>query len=167
MNVSVEDGKYTYVFRPNGEAEILRYGETWKDATGDKFSYCMAAELEAARTENAALKEQVAQLEHSQAYEKQQKDGFVSLGKFYSEQEDKFNDPYNPMCKFKRKYLSDCEDELAIQPSPDMLRDRDARLVERIATHLESYEYLKNQPPINYAEAHELRVIADKIRKGD
>ena len=40
-------------------------------------------------------------------------DGFVSFGKYYSEQEDKFNDPYNPMCKFKRKYLSDCEEALA------------------------------------------------------
>lgn len=39
--------------------------------------------------------------------------GFVSFGKYYSEQEDKFNDPYNPMCKFKRKYLSDCEEALA------------------------------------------------------
>ncbi len=40
-------------------------------------------------------------------------DGFVSFGKYYSEQEDKFNEPYNSMCKFKRKYLSDCEEALA------------------------------------------------------
>lgn len=34
--------------------------------------------------------------------------GFVSFGKNYAEQEDKFNDPYNPMCKFKRIYLDEC-----------------------------------------------------------
>jgi len=46
-------------------------------------------------------------------------DGFVSFGKYYSEQEDKFNEPYNSMCKFKRKYLSDCEEALAAtEPKP-------------------------------------------------
>jgi hypothetical protein len=39
--------------------------------------------------------------------------GFVSFGKYYFEQEDKFNNPHNPMCKFKATYLSDCETALA------------------------------------------------------
>jgi hypothetical protein len=40
--------------------------------------------------------------------------GFVSFGKYYAEQEDKFNDPHHSMCKFKRKYLSDCEEALTL-----------------------------------------------------
>jgi hypothetical protein len=45
--------------------------------------------------------------------------GFVSFGKYYSEQEDKFNDPYNKMAKFKSKYLSDCEKALSdTEPKP-------------------------------------------------
>lgn len=41
-------------------------------------------------------------------------DGFVSFGKCYAEQEDKFNDPFaGTMTKFKSNYLSDCERALA------------------------------------------------------
>lgn len=39
--------------------------------------------------------------------------GFVSFGKYYAEQEDLFADPYNKMSKFKRQYLSQCEEALA------------------------------------------------------
>ena len=39
--------------------------------------------------------------------------GFVSFGKCYSEQEDLFADPYNKMSKFKRDYLTRCEEALA------------------------------------------------------
>jgi len=53
--------------------------------------------------------------------------GFVSFGKYYSEQEDKFNDPYNPMCKFKRKYISDCEDALAANSEDTALRELGVR----------------------------------------
>ena len=48
MRVSVEDGKYTYVITETN-AHVLRYGELWRDATGDKFTYCMAAEIESLR----------------------------------------------------------------------------------------------------------------------
>ena len=45
MRVSVDGGKYTYVITETN-AHVLRYGELWKDATGDKFTYSMAAEIE-------------------------------------------------------------------------------------------------------------------------
>ena len=48
MRVSVEGGKYTYVVTETN-AHVLRYGELWKDATGDKFTYSMAAEIESLR----------------------------------------------------------------------------------------------------------------------
>ena len=48
MRVSVEGGKYTYVITETN-AHVLRYGKLWKDATGDKFTYCMAAEIESLR----------------------------------------------------------------------------------------------------------------------
>ena len=43
MRVSVEGGKYTYVVTETN-SRVLRYGELWRDATGDKFTYSMAAE---------------------------------------------------------------------------------------------------------------------------
>ena len=59
MRVSVEGGKYTYVITETN-AHVLRYGELWKDATGDKFTYSMAAEIESLREQveklTAALK---------------------------------------------------------------------------------------------------------------
>ena len=54
MRVSVDGGKYTYVITETN-AHVLRYGELWKDATGDKFTYSMAAEIE-------SLREQVEEL---------------------------------------------------------------------------------------------------------
>lgn len=48
MRVVIEDGKYTYV-NENGSASVLRYDEHWRDVTGDKFIYCMAAEIETLR----------------------------------------------------------------------------------------------------------------------
>ena len=48
MRVSVENGKYTYVITETN-AHVLRYGKLWKDATGDKFTYSMAAEIESLR----------------------------------------------------------------------------------------------------------------------
>ena len=53
--------------------------------------------------------------------------------------------------KFSAEYRS-----LSIQPNPDILRERDARLVERIADLVDSF----------YPRAS-LIEIADKIRKGE
>ena len=49
MRVSIEDGKYEYVCHEDGSAEALRYGERWRDCLGDKFTYCMASEIESLR----------------------------------------------------------------------------------------------------------------------
>ena len=45
MEIKLDDGKYTYIFE-NGEQYALRYGEFWRDLTGDKFVYCLAAKIE-------------------------------------------------------------------------------------------------------------------------
>ena len=59
MRVSVEGGKYTYVITETN-SRVLRYGELWRDAIGDKFTYSMAAEIESLREQveklTAALK---------------------------------------------------------------------------------------------------------------
>lgn len=46
MRIDLADGKYTYVFdESTGRQETLRYGEPWRSLIGDKFVYCLAAEL--------------------------------------------------------------------------------------------------------------------------
>lgn len=47
--VDVGDGKYAVVLHDNGAMEALRYGEPWRDLTGDKLVYCLASELQEAR----------------------------------------------------------------------------------------------------------------------
>ena len=70
MRVSVEGGKYTYVNELGKAPCVLRYEEPWRDATGDKFIYCMASEIE-------SLREQV---------EKLMKEGIEYREKWLSEQ---------------------------------------------------------------------------------
>lgn len=55
MRVSVEGGKYTYVNELGKAPCVLRYEEPWRDATGDKFIYCMASEIESLREEAQRL----------------------------------------------------------------------------------------------------------------
>ena len=54
-NVAVEDGKYTVQIGDDGSLKALRYGEPWRDLTGDKLIYCLAAELQAAREQLEAV----------------------------------------------------------------------------------------------------------------
>ena len=61
MRVSVEGGKYTYVITETN-AHVLRYGELWKDATGDKFTYSMAAEIESLREQVEKLTKELSVL---------------------------------------------------------------------------------------------------------
>jgi len=56
MKIELEDGKYTYVFN-NGEQYALRYGESWRDLTGDKFIYCMAARIDELEAKIKRLRE--------------------------------------------------------------------------------------------------------------
>ena len=55
MSVDVCDGKYTVVMDADGKLFALRCGEPWRELVGDKMVYCLAAELEEARTEVARL----------------------------------------------------------------------------------------------------------------
>lgn len=45
MKIDLNDGKYTYVF-DNGKQYALRYGEQWRDLTGDNLIYWMACRIE-------------------------------------------------------------------------------------------------------------------------
>lgn len=42
--IELDEGKYTYVF-DGGEQYALRYGEPWRDLTGDNLVYWMAARI--------------------------------------------------------------------------------------------------------------------------
>lgn len=46
MKIELDNGKYTYVFHPDGRQHALRYGQPWRDLLGDKFVYCMACKIE-------------------------------------------------------------------------------------------------------------------------
>lgn len=50
MRVDVQDGKYTVVFdRESGALRAERYGAEWRDLTGDKLVYSLAAEVQRLR----------------------------------------------------------------------------------------------------------------------
>lgn len=46
MEYTLENGKYTVIFDDKtGNLKALRYGEEWRDLTGDKLFYSMLAEM--------------------------------------------------------------------------------------------------------------------------
>lgn len=45
MKISLADGKYTYLLNQDGQ-RVLRYGEDWRDLSGDKFVLSMAMKIE-------------------------------------------------------------------------------------------------------------------------
>ena len=46
QEITLENGKYTHVFdNTTGEQTVLRYGEPWRDETGDGFILVMAQEI--------------------------------------------------------------------------------------------------------------------------
>jgi len=49
MRVDLQNGKYTVIQEPSGRLHCLRYGEPWRDCTGDGLIYSLAAEVEALR----------------------------------------------------------------------------------------------------------------------
>ena len=55
IKIDLADGKYTYLF-DNGKQKALRYGEPWRDLTGDKLVFCLAARVEELEQENRQLK---------------------------------------------------------------------------------------------------------------
>ena len=62
MRVSVEGGKYTYVNELGKAPCVLRYGELWRHAKGDKFTYSMAAEIESLREQVEKLTKELSVL---------------------------------------------------------------------------------------------------------
>ncbi len=46
LNVTVYDEKYTVIQHANGRTEALRYGEKWRDCTGDGLILALAQEIE-------------------------------------------------------------------------------------------------------------------------
>lgn len=54
IDVTVYDGKYRYIFNHDG-ARALRYGEEWRDCTGDGFILALAQDLEEAREDRRRL----------------------------------------------------------------------------------------------------------------
>jgi len=44
--ITLEGGKYTYIQEDGRGSRALRYGEEWRDLTGDKFVGAMAAKIE-------------------------------------------------------------------------------------------------------------------------
>ncbi len=44
--VSVEDGKYTIQMDADGNLRCLRYGQEWRDLTGDKMALAFAQEVQ-------------------------------------------------------------------------------------------------------------------------
>jgi hypothetical protein len=49
QEITVADGKYTVVIKETGGMEALRYGEPWRELTGDGLIYALASELADAR----------------------------------------------------------------------------------------------------------------------
>ena len=45
LNVSVEGGKYTIQVDEAGRMRCLRYGEAWRDLTGDKMVLALVHEI--------------------------------------------------------------------------------------------------------------------------
>ncbi len=54
--IDIDNGKYTVVINEYCGLKVLRYGEVWRDCTGDKFILSMALELESLRKEAKRLK---------------------------------------------------------------------------------------------------------------
>ena len=49
MKVSTDDGKYTVIQDSTGGMRALRYGEEWRDCTGDGMILTLAQDLQDAR----------------------------------------------------------------------------------------------------------------------
>lgn len=59
--ITIADGKYTVIF-DQGNLSALRYGEPWRDLTGDNLIYWMMVEIERLRE---AHQQAYAQLRHA------------------------------------------------------------------------------------------------------
>ena len=57
VNISICDGKYTVIQEPTGGTRVLRYGEEWRDVTGDNVICGLAWELQESRERIKRLEE--------------------------------------------------------------------------------------------------------------
>ena len=57
VNISICDGKYTVIQAPTGTTRVLRYGDEWRDVTGDNVIGGLAWELQEARERIKRLEE--------------------------------------------------------------------------------------------------------------
>lgn len=53
MNISLENDKYTINITKEGKIKVLRYGEPWRDCTGDKLILALVHEIDSLRTKLA------------------------------------------------------------------------------------------------------------------
>ena len=49
LNIDVADAKYTVIQHRDGRVEAMRYGELWRDLTGDNLVLAMAQEIQELR----------------------------------------------------------------------------------------------------------------------
>jgi hypothetical protein len=59
LNVSICDGKYTVIQESTGGTRVLRYGEEWRDVTGDNVIGGLAWELQESRERIKRLEEEL------------------------------------------------------------------------------------------------------------
>ena len=59
VNISICDGKYTVIQAPTGTTRVLRYGEEWRDVTGDNVIGGLAWELQEARDRIKRLEDRI------------------------------------------------------------------------------------------------------------
>lgn len=57
--ITFADGKYTIVIKETGGVHCLRYGEEWRDCTGDGMIYSLACALSEARDRIEELESQI------------------------------------------------------------------------------------------------------------
>ena len=67
VNISICDGKYTVIQAPTGTTRVLRYGEEWRDVTGDNVIGGLAWELQEARDRIKRLEEENNELRAEEA----------------------------------------------------------------------------------------------------
>lgn len=61
MKITLYDGKYEYVSE-NGKQVAYRYGEIWRDLTGDNLAYAMACKIEQLEQQRNELASKVERL---------------------------------------------------------------------------------------------------------
>ena len=65
LRMDFDDGKYTVVYYDNGKLVALRFGEVWRDLTGDKMVFWMLHEANQLREQrDELLKALAASMQH-------------------------------------------------------------------------------------------------------